>query len=181
MRRKGGCSKPKHNLHILPFIGVWSFKIPHTGDYWISWGVWKVAPKPVEAKATSTARVLRTAKLTAMPTSTDTPRAISTANSIIRHSRLVHQGRYFNFWKPAYLPDPAGPTSVLNNFGDLKILQHLECPKAMLHSLFYYCLRYQSLYRLWIFPKGGGGGNRHIHKWTSQPMDSINQGPNLWK
>ena len=37
-----------------------------------------------------------------------------------------------------------------------KILQNLECTKAALNCIFYYCLRYVLPLRPWTAPKGGG-------------------------
>ena len=68
-------------------------------------------------------------------------------DSSIDISRLVRQDRNLSLGGKAYLPVPAKPLYPLNQLCDLKILQDLECPKAMLYSQLNPCLHY--LLQLW--------------------------------
>ena len=82
----------------------------------------------------------------------------------------------FMFWRYSLFARPGKTTVTFEIIGakvlkDLNVLKwcnfeipmNLKCPKALLHSLYNYCLRYLLRLRPWIFPKEQGGGDRRTH------------------
>ena len=98
-------------------------------------------------------------------------------DSSIDISRLVCQDRNLSLGGQAYLPGLAKPPYLLKQLCDLKILQDLECPKAMLYSQFNACLHY--LLQLWpqTSPKGGNGKNTKAHTDIATYRLNLPRGP----